>query len=126
MPTRFSPSRTTCCGSAPAGLRVTAWQTSYLHLLPGADPVLEWVRGTGLRPVLAALSEPPTPPTSSASYAERLRTAYPATELGTVFPFLRTFVVGAEVITGIDHVQVAIPAGAEDAARASSTAACSA
>ena len=76
-----------------AGLRATAWQTNYLHLLPGEDPVLEWVRGTGLRPVLAALSE-----TDAAaferSYAERLRAAYPRTEYGTVFPFRRTFVVG--------------------------------
>jgi trans-aconitate 2-methyltransferase len=76
-----------------AGLRTTGWQTSYLHLLPGADPVLEWVRGTGLRPVLAALSE-----TDAADferdYAGRLRTAYPATEFGTVFSFRRTFLVG--------------------------------
>ncbi|HET6209460.1 MAG TPA: methyltransferase domain-containing protein [Jatrophihabitans sp.] len=75
------------------GLQATAWQTSYLHLLPGADPVLEWVRGTGLRPVLAAL------PAAEAAeferdYAERLRAAYPATEYGTVFPFRRTFLVG--------------------------------
>jgi trans-aconitate 2-methyltransferase len=75
------------------GLRTTGWQTSYLHLLPGTDPVLEWVRGTGLRPVLAALSE-----TDAADferdYAHRLRTAYPATDFGTVFPFRRTFLVG--------------------------------
>jgi trans-aconitate 2-methyltransferase len=76
-----------------AGLRATAWQTSYLHLLPGPDPVLEWVRGTGLRPVLAALSESDAA-AFELSYAERLRTAYPRTEYGTVFPFLRTFAVG--------------------------------
>jgi len=78
-----------------AGLRVTAWQSRYLHVLTGADPVLEWVRGTGLRPVLAAL------PAEAAAefereYAARLRAAYPAAEYGTVFPFLRTFVVAAK------------------------------
>jgi trans-aconitate 2-methyltransferase len=74
------------------GLRVTAWQTSYLHVLQGEDPVLQWVRGTGLRPVLAALS-----PTDSVEFesecAARLRQAYPPQPFGTVFPFLRTFVV---------------------------------
>jgi trans-aconitate 2-methyltransferase len=76
-----------------AGLRATAWQTNYLHLLPGEDPVLEWVRGTGLRPILAALSAEDAA-AFERDYAERLRAAYPRTEYGTVFPFLRTFVVG--------------------------------
>jgi trans-aconitate 2-methyltransferase len=76
-----------------AGLRATAWQTNYLHLLPGEDPVLEWVRGTGLRPILAALSSSDAA-AFERDYAERLRAAYPRTEYGTVFPFLRTFVVG--------------------------------
>src|SRR6185503_1868966 len=76
-----------------AGLRTTGWQTSYLHLLPGTDPVLEWVRGTGLRPVLAALSEADAADFER-KYAQRLRAAYPPTEFGTVFPFGRTFLVG--------------------------------
>jgi len=76
-----------------AGLRTTGWQTSYLHLLPGTDPVLEWVRGTGLRPVLAALSEADAADFER-EYAQRLRAAYPPTEFGTVFPFGRTFLVG--------------------------------
>jgi len=75
-----------------AGLSVNAWQTSYLHVLQGPDPVLEWVRGTGLRPVLQAL---PADEAAEfvAEYAARLRQAYPARPFGTVFPFLRTFVV---------------------------------
>jgi len=75
-----------------AGLRVNVWQTSYLHVLSGPDPVLEWVRGTGLRPVLQALSEEEAAE-FSAEYAALLRQAYPAREFGTVYPFLRTFVV---------------------------------
>lgn len=75
-----------------SGLRVTAWQTSYLHVLSGPDPVLEWVRGTGLRPVLQALSEDEAAE-FVAEYARLLRQAYPERPFGTVFPFLRTFVV---------------------------------
>jgi trans-aconitate 2-methyltransferase len=75
-----------------AGLRVNAWQTSYLHVLAGPDPVLEWVRGTGLRPVLAALSAAEAAEFER-EYAGLLRQAYPKRPYGTVFPFLRTFVV---------------------------------
>lgn len=77
---------------AGAGLRVNAWQTEYLHVLAGPDPVLEWVRGTGLRPVLATLN-PHEAAEFSAEYAALLRDAYPAQPFGTVLPFLRTFVV---------------------------------
>jgi trans-aconitate 2-methyltransferase len=77
---------------AGAGLRVNAWQTSYLHVLSGPDPVLEWVRGTGLRPVLQALAEDEAAEFTDA-YTALLRQAYPARPFGTVFPFLRTFVV---------------------------------
>ncbi|MEO6503701.1 MAG: trans-aconitate 2-methyltransferase [Jatrophihabitantaceae bacterium] len=75
-----------------SGWAVNAWQTSYLHVLSGADPVLDWVRGTGLRPILAALPDDEAAE-FSAEYAALLREAYPARPFGTVFPFLRTFVV---------------------------------
>ena len=77
---------------AGEGLRVDAWQTEYLHVLQGEDPVLEWVRGTGLRPVLAALPDDEAA-VFSREYASLLREAYPASGFGTVFGFLRTFVV---------------------------------
>lgn len=80
---------------ATVGLAVDAWQTSYLHVLTGPDPVLEWVRGTGLRPVLAALS-PEDAEEFETEYAARLRQAYPARSHGTVFRFTRTFVVAAK------------------------------
>ncbi len=77
---------------ARAGLAVDAWETTYLHLLHGDDPVLDWYKGTGLRPVLAAL-----PPGQAAEfldqYRARMREAYPAAPYGTVFPFRRVFVV---------------------------------
>lgn len=74
------------------GLEVDVWQTEYLHVLQGQDPILDWVRGTGLRPVLSALTDQDAA-TFSAEYAAALRQAYPPQPYGTVFGFTRTFVV---------------------------------
>lgn len=76
-----------------AGLTVDVWETTYLHVLTGDDPVLEWLRGTGLRPVLAALSADERA-AFEAEFAALLRDAYPATAHGTLFPFRRIFAVG--------------------------------
>ncbi len=75
------------------GLEADVWETTYLHVLSGDDPVLEWLRGTGLRPVLAALPEADGA-RFSATYAAQLRDAYPAGPHGTIFPFRRVFAVG--------------------------------
>ena len=75
-----------------AGLAVDVWETTYLHVLPDPDPVLEWVRGTGLRPVLAALSGAEREEFVE-SYAAALRDAYPAGAHGTTFAFRRIFAV---------------------------------
>lgn len=76
-----------------AGWPADVWETTYLHVLPGADPVLEWVRGTGLRPVMAAL-DPDERAEFEAEYGRSLRLAYPAQPGGTLFPFRRIFCVG--------------------------------
>ena len=76
--------------SARAGFEVDAWETTYLHELHGDDPVVDWYRGTGLRPVIAAL-----PPEQAdeflADYRARMSEAYPAAPYGTLFPFRRVF-----------------------------------
>jgi trans-aconitate 2-methyltransferase len=61
-------------------------------VLHGPDPVTEWYRGTGLRPVLAALG-PGQAEEFVADYGKRVREAYPAKPYGTVLPFRRVFVV---------------------------------
>jgi trans-aconitate 2-methyltransferase len=76
-----------------AGLDTDVWETTYLHVLEGDDPVLEWIRGTGLRPLLAALSASDAEEFSRQLAAE-LRRAYPKGPHGTVFPFRRVFAVG--------------------------------
>ena len=75
-----------------AGCTVDAWETTYLHVLSGPDPVLRWISGTGARPVLQALSEP-LRRDFEREYAALLAEAYPATEYGTVLPFRRVFAV---------------------------------
>ncbi len=74
------------------GCAVDAWETTYLHVLAGDDPVLRWIEGTGLRPVITALDEPDRGE-FLAEYGSLLRDAYPRAEYGTVFPFRRVFVV---------------------------------
>jgi len=75
-----------------AGCDVDAWETTYLHVLAGEDPVLDWYMGSGLRPVIAAL-DPDQAAAFAGEYASRLRVAYPARSYGTVLPFRRVFVV---------------------------------
>jgi trans-aconitate 2-methyltransferase len=75
-----------------AGLEADVWETTYVHVLHGDDPVLEWVRGTGLRPVLAALDAADAADFER-EYVAALRAAYPATAHGTLFPFRRIFAV---------------------------------
>ncbi len=79
---------------AGAGLAADVWETTYTHVLTGRDPVLAWVRGTVLRPVLAALDEDERADLTAA-YAAALRQAYPARPDGsTLLPFRRVFAVG--------------------------------
>jgi trans-aconitate 2-methyltransferase len=75
-----------------AGCDADAWETTYQQVLQGQDPVLEWVRGAGLRPVLAALPAAEAAE-FEAEYSALLSGAYPATSHGTVFPFRRIFAV---------------------------------
>jgi trans-aconitate 2-methyltransferase len=78
-----------------AGLSADVWESTYQHVLVGPDPVFEWVRGTGLRPVLAALG-PADAARFERDYAAALRAAYPSVDGVTLFPFRRIFAVGAK------------------------------
>lgn len=76
------------------GCRVNAWETTYLHVLQGDQPVLEWFAGTGLRPYLDVLGDDHEAVAAfRADVAEALTEAYPPAPYGTVLPFRRIFVV---------------------------------
>jgi trans-aconitate 2-methyltransferase len=77
---------------AGRGWDVDAWETTYLHVLSGEDPVYNWISGTGARPVLQALPDE-LRPVFVRRFKAALRAAYRAYEWGTVLPFRRIFVV---------------------------------
>lgn len=76
---------------------VDVWQTTYLQVLPptadGTHPVLDWVKGTGLRPVLGVLTDAAERDAFVADYEAELEKAYPRRPFGVLFPFARTFAV---------------------------------
>ncbi len=69
------------------------WETEYLQVLEGENPVADYVKGTSLKPLLDALDEPERG-TFEAAYRERVKAAYPEQPDGrTLFPFRRLFVL---------------------------------
>ena len=74
------------------GCVVDAWETTYFHLLSGDNAVLEWVKGTGARPVLQSLPDD-LRVRFEAEYGARLAEAYPQKDYGTLLPFRRIFAV---------------------------------
>lgn len=74
------------------GLAAEVWETTYLHVLDSTDAVLEWLRGSALRPVLAQLDD-----ASAAEFVQeyraRLHAAYQQGRHGTVLPYRRIFAV---------------------------------
>ena len=78
---------------APQAAHLDVWTTEYQHILTGADPVLEWVTGTGLRPILNGLGDGDRA-RYLGEYRRRLNAAYPRREDGsTLYPFRRLFFV---------------------------------
>jgi trans-aconitate 2-methyltransferase len=79
---------------APHAARINLWETEYVHVMPGAEAIVEWYKGTGLRPFLEALSSPDDRQRFIADYLEAIRGAYPPRADGRVlFPFRRLFLI---------------------------------
>jgi trans-aconitate 2-methyltransferase len=79
---------------APHASRLDLWATEYLHVLPDVEAIVEWYKGTGMRPYLDALASEADRERFLAEYLEGLRTIFRPQPDGTVlFPFRRLFVV---------------------------------
>ncbi len=77
----------------PGVAALDIWITEYVHVLRGEDPVVQWAKGTSLRPYLDALGETMRAAFLDAYRAE-MRRAYPPRADGTVLlPFRRLFMV---------------------------------
>jgi trans-aconitate 2-methyltransferase len=78
---------------APISRSLDIWETDYLQVMEGEDPVLNWIKGTALVPIMAALDEPERSHYLD-TLAARLRTAYPRRSDGkTLFNFRRLFII---------------------------------
>jgi trans-aconitate 2-methyltransferase len=78
---------------APQAQNLDIWETEYLQVLQGENPVKEWTKGTWLMRYLDAL-DGAEKTAFEAAYAARVAKAYPpATSGETLFPFRRLFMI---------------------------------
>ena len=77
-----------------AGCRVDIWRTTYYHALSGgAEAVVEWFKGSGLRPFIAPLRDEEREQ-FLIRYRSAVARAYPAkSDGGVLLPFPRLFII---------------------------------
>jgi trans-aconitate 2-methyltransferase len=79
---------------APRAARVEMWTTEYLHIMESPAAIVEWYKGTGLRPFLDRLESPKDREMFLGDYLREIEGAYPRQVDGRVlFPFLRQFLI---------------------------------
>jgi trans-aconitate 2-methyltransferase len=73
---------------------VDSWEITYMHVMESADEIVEWYKGTGLRPYLDAADSEAEREKFLHEYREGIRKLYPPRQDGrVVFPFRRLFVI---------------------------------
>ncbi len=78
----------------PVCREIDIWTTTYLHVLEGDDPVVDWMSGTALRPYLDRLTDEAMREAFLDAFRDRIAAAFPPRKDGvTLFPFPRMFVI---------------------------------
>jgi trans-aconitate 2-methyltransferase len=78
----------------PHAARLDLWETIYHHILDGPQAIVDWIRGTGLRPFLQALPDEGQKSRFLELLLAGVTEAYPRQKDGRVlFPFRRLFLV---------------------------------
>ena len=78
----------------PHARSLDIWQTTYLHVLEGENPVVEWTKGSVLRPILDRLRDEEETSAFLRAYGDGIRRAYPRRADGrTLLPFGRLFII---------------------------------
>ena len=79
---------------APLASRLDIWTSEYLQPMADAEAIVDWYKGTGLRPYLEAIGDDAERRRFLSEYLARLRPHYPARASGGVlFAFRRVFIV---------------------------------
>ncbi len=78
----------------PLASRLEIWVTEYYHIMNGPEAMVEWFRGTGLRPFLSALETEGQKLSFEAKLLEGFSRFYPRQRDSRIlFPFRRLFIV---------------------------------
>lgn len=78
----------------PLSRKIEIWETIYYHILESPYSILEWFRGTGLRPFLGVLPMDEDRKNFEALIVDGYTQAYPPQNDGKIlFPFKRLFVI---------------------------------
>jgi trans-aconitate 2-methyltransferase len=78
----------------PTVAKLDLWETVYFHALPGHRELIEWYKGSGMRPFLEKLADDGARATFEAEVLERCKSSYPLRKDGRIlFPFKRLFFI---------------------------------
>lgn len=83
---------------APLASDLDVWETTYWHALAGYEGVIEWYRGTGMRPYLAQLPTDDLKVQFEQAFVDRLRAIYPLQADGSVLIPMPRFFFLAQVV----------------------------